>query len=191
MTWVRVGAGPGIWVGSVVWDEAYIQTFNPKDGWPLVGGTGVYHFVDELLVIGTVTGIVVLAIVRQLQTPPQTGTTLPFRRVELRCRLLHRRRRPPRRSRHDLRQGRPDTRRRPLQRVHRFPRPSFVAGGDFGSAKPAPRTPTQRTAVGVDSLLREPSLPERRAMVRRDRAEIPRVRLASPAKTLFQNGWAE
>ncbi|MHA6554749.1 (Fe-S)-binding protein [Corynebacterium pyruviciproducens] len=50
----------GFLLGSVVWFEAYIQMFNPAGGWPLIGHTAVYHFIDELLGLGTVIGILVL-----------------------------------------------------------------------------------------------------------------------------------
>ena len=56
----------GFLLGSVVWFEAYIQMFNPTGGWPLVGSTAVYHFIDELLGLGTVVGILVLMAVHWL-----------------------------------------------------------------------------------------------------------------------------
>ncbi|QNG20168.1 (Fe-S)-binding protein [Rhodococcus triatomae] len=59
----------GFLLGSIVAMEAYIQTFNPEGHWPLIGGTGVYHFVDELLGIGTVIGIIALVIIRQRNHP--------------------------------------------------------------------------------------------------------------------------
>ncbi|WP_235870748.1 (Fe-S)-binding protein [Rhodococcus xishaensis] len=59
----------GFLLGSIVAMEAYIQTFNPEGGWPLIGGTAVYHFVDELLGIGTVIGIIALVIIRQRNHP--------------------------------------------------------------------------------------------------------------------------
>lgn len=56
----------GFLLGSVVWFEAYIQMFNPTGGWPLVGSTAVYHFIDELLGLGTVVGILVLMAIHWL-----------------------------------------------------------------------------------------------------------------------------
>ena len=55
----------GFLLGSMVWFEAYIQIFDPEGGWPIIGGWGVYHFIDELLGLGTVIGIIALIIVRQ------------------------------------------------------------------------------------------------------------------------------
>ncbi|NLE81834.1 MAG: Fe-S oxidoreductase, partial [Rhodococcus sp.] len=59
----------GFLLGSIVAMEAYIQTFNPEGHWPIIGGTAVYHFIDELLGIGTVVGIIALVIIRQLNHP--------------------------------------------------------------------------------------------------------------------------
>ncbi|MEV0945376.1 heterodisulfide reductase-related iron-sulfur binding cluster [Rhodococcus sp. NPDC049939] len=59
----------GFLLGSIVAMEAYIQTFNPEGNWPLIGGTAVYHFIDELLGIGTVIGIIALVIIRQRNHP--------------------------------------------------------------------------------------------------------------------------
>ena len=56
----------GFLLGSFVWFEAYIQTFNPAGGWPLIGRTAAYHVVDEFLGVGTVLGIVVLMVIRRL-----------------------------------------------------------------------------------------------------------------------------
>ena len=55
----------GFLLGAMVWFEAYIQIFDPEGGWPIIGGWGVYHFIDELLGLGTVIGIIALIIVRQ------------------------------------------------------------------------------------------------------------------------------
>ena len=59
----------GFLFGSVVWFEAYIQTFNPAGGWPWVSGTWVYHLAEEILAVGTVLGIGYLIAVRQLSRP--------------------------------------------------------------------------------------------------------------------------
>ncbi|RRQ29095.1 4Fe-4S dicluster domain-containing protein [Rhodococcus sp. Eu-32] len=59
----------GFMLGAVVWFEAYGQTFNPEFHWPLVGNTAVYHFLDEILGLGTVIGITTLIIIRQLNHP--------------------------------------------------------------------------------------------------------------------------
>ncbi|KQR96521.1 Fe-S oxidoreductase [Williamsia sp. Leaf354] len=59
----------GFVVGSLLWFEAYGQTFNPEFHWPLFGDTFVWHLLDELLGIGTVVGIVTLMIIRQLNHP--------------------------------------------------------------------------------------------------------------------------
>lgn len=59
----------GFLLGAFVAMEAYIQTFYPEGGWPIVGNLVAYHFVDELLGIGTVIGGVVLVIIRQLNHP--------------------------------------------------------------------------------------------------------------------------
>ena len=55
----------GFLLGALVWFEAYIQTFNPEGGWPIIGNWAVYHFVDEILGIGTTLGIIALIIIRQ------------------------------------------------------------------------------------------------------------------------------
>ncbi|MHA7687068.1 (Fe-S)-binding protein [Corynebacterium evansiae] len=55
----------GFLLGAMVWFEAYIQIFNPEGGWPIIGDWAVYHFVDELLGLGTVIGIITLIIIRQ------------------------------------------------------------------------------------------------------------------------------
>ncbi|MBI8990224.1 heterodisulfide reductase-related iron-sulfur binding cluster [Corynebacterium meridianum] len=47
----------GFLIGFVLWFEAYIQTFRPRGGWPIVSEWGIYHLADELLGIGTVAGI--------------------------------------------------------------------------------------------------------------------------------------
>ncbi|WP_291079755.1 (Fe-S)-binding protein, partial [Dietzia sp. UBA5065] len=55
----------GFLLGSFVWFEAYIQTFNPRGGWPWVSDQGWYHLIDEILGLGTVIGITALIIIRQ------------------------------------------------------------------------------------------------------------------------------
>lgn len=54
----------GFLVGVVVWFEAYIQTFNPAGGWPLLSALKLYHFLEEVLALGTTVGIVFLIVVR-------------------------------------------------------------------------------------------------------------------------------
>ncbi|MCQ9366418.1 (Fe-S)-binding protein, partial [Corynebacterium sp. 70RC1] len=54
----------GFLLGVVVWFEAYIQTFNPAGGWPLLKDWGVYHFLEEVLAVGTTLGILFLIAVR-------------------------------------------------------------------------------------------------------------------------------
>ncbi|MCQ9371432.1 (Fe-S)-binding protein, partial [Corynebacterium sp. 35RC1] len=54
----------GFLLGVVVWFEAYIQTFNPASGWPLLKDWGVYHFLEEVLAVGTTLGILFLIAVR-------------------------------------------------------------------------------------------------------------------------------
>ncbi|MGB2718936.1 MAG: (Fe-S)-binding protein [Rhodococcus sp. (in: high G+C Gram-positive bacteria)] len=55
--------------GAVVAMEANIQTFNPEGHWPVFGDWAVYHLMDEVLGLGTVIGIVVLIVIRQLNHP--------------------------------------------------------------------------------------------------------------------------
>ena len=55
----------GFLLGSLVWFEAYIQTFNPAGGWPILKDLAAWHFIDELLGLGTTLGILALIIVRQ------------------------------------------------------------------------------------------------------------------------------
>ncbi|MFJ7623476.1 MULTISPECIES: (Fe-S)-binding protein [Rhodococcus] len=59
----------GFALGMFVAMEAYIQTFNPAGGWPIVSGWAAYHFIDELLGLGTVVGITTLIVIRQLNHP--------------------------------------------------------------------------------------------------------------------------
>lgn len=54
----------GFLFGILVWFEAYIQTFAPDKGWPGLSTWPVYHFVEEVLGIGTVLGICFLIGVR-------------------------------------------------------------------------------------------------------------------------------
>ncbi len=54
----------GFIIGSLVWFEAYIQTFNPAGGWPLLSSWSIYHFLEEVLAIGTVVGITFLFTLR-------------------------------------------------------------------------------------------------------------------------------
>ena len=55
----------GFLLGSLVWFEAYIQTFNPAGGWPILKDLAAWHLIDELLGLGTTLGILALIIVRQ------------------------------------------------------------------------------------------------------------------------------
>ena len=54
----------GFLIGSLVWFEAYIQTFNPAGGWPLLSQWSLYHFAEEVLAIGTILGIGFLFAIR-------------------------------------------------------------------------------------------------------------------------------
>ena len=54
----------GFLIGSLVWFEAYIQTFNPAGGWPLLSQWSLYHFAEEVLAIGTALGIGFLFAIR-------------------------------------------------------------------------------------------------------------------------------
>ena len=54
----------GFLIGSLVWFEAYIQTFNPAGGWPLLSDFSLYHFAEEIFALGTVLGILFLIFVR-------------------------------------------------------------------------------------------------------------------------------
>ncbi|MDO4760578.1 MAG: (Fe-S)-binding protein, partial [Corynebacterium sp.] len=54
----------GFLFGSLVWFEAYIQTFAPDSGWPILSDLRLYHFVEEVLAWGTVAGIVFLFTLR-------------------------------------------------------------------------------------------------------------------------------
>ncbi len=54
----------GFLFGIVVWFEAYIQTFNPAGGWPILSDWNVYHFVEEVLAVATIVGILFLVGVR-------------------------------------------------------------------------------------------------------------------------------
>lgn len=54
----------GFLFGSIVWFEAYIQTFNPAGGWPFLSHWRAYHLVEEILALGTVFGILFLIVIR-------------------------------------------------------------------------------------------------------------------------------
>ena len=54
----------GFLFGILVWFEAYIQAFNPTGGWPLLSDWPVYHFLEEVLALGTILGIGFLVAVR-------------------------------------------------------------------------------------------------------------------------------
>ncbi|MCS4536008.1 (Fe-S)-binding protein [Corynebacterium sp. HS2168-gen11] len=54
----------GFLIGSLVWFEAYIQTFAPHSGWPILANLQLYHFVEEVLALGTVVGISFLMALR-------------------------------------------------------------------------------------------------------------------------------
>ncbi|WP_156232871.1 heterodisulfide reductase-related iron-sulfur binding cluster [Corynebacterium occultum] len=54
----------GFLFGSIVWFEAYIQAFDPAGGWPFLNSWPVYHFVEEVLALGTIIGILFLIGVR-------------------------------------------------------------------------------------------------------------------------------
>ncbi|MFE3099909.1 (Fe-S)-binding protein [Nocardia tengchongensis] len=59
----------GFLAGMLLWFEAYGQTFDGEFHWPIIGSWGIYHLVDEILGLGTVIGIVVLIVIRQLNHP--------------------------------------------------------------------------------------------------------------------------
>ncbi|GAA2472102.1 (Fe-S)-binding protein [Nocardia seriolae] len=59
----------GFLAGFILWFEAYGQIFDPEFHWPIIGSWGIYHLVDEILGIGTVIGILVLIVIRQLNHP--------------------------------------------------------------------------------------------------------------------------
>ncbi|KAA2248435.1 (Fe-S)-binding protein [Solihabitans fulvus] len=59
----------GFLIGSLVWFEAYGETFDPTFHWPLFGDLAVWNLLTELLGWGTVVGGVALVIIRQLNHP--------------------------------------------------------------------------------------------------------------------------
>ncbi|MQY30987.1 heterodisulfide reductase-related iron-sulfur binding cluster [Nocardia aurantia] len=59
----------GFLAGFILYFEAYGQTFDPTFHWPVFGNWHIYHFMDEVLGIGTVIGILVLITIRQLNHP--------------------------------------------------------------------------------------------------------------------------
>ncbi|MBJ8345058.1 heterodisulfide reductase-related iron-sulfur binding cluster [Antrihabitans sp. YC2-6] len=65
--------------GSMLWFEAYGQTFNPEFHWPIIGNLAVYHLWDEILGIGTVVGILTLIVIRQLNHPRRQSKPSRFR----------------------------------------------------------------------------------------------------------------
>lgn len=68
----------GFMLGAIVWFEAYGQTFDPSFHWPIIGNTAVYHFIDEILGLGTVIGILTLIYIRQRNHPRQPGRMSRF-----------------------------------------------------------------------------------------------------------------
>ncbi|MBC3185802.1 4Fe-4S dicluster domain-containing protein [Corynebacterium sp. zg-331] len=64
----------GFLLGSVVWFEAYIQTFSPAGGWPFLHDWPPYHLAEEALAVGTLLGISLLIGVRlRLGTADKTS----------------------------------------------------------------------------------------------------------------------
>ncbi|MGC5257136.1 heterodisulfide reductase-related iron-sulfur binding cluster [Gordonia sp. DT218] len=59
----------GFLAGFILWFEAYGQIFDPDFHWPVIGAWKIYIFADELLGLGTVIGIIVLMVIRQLNHP--------------------------------------------------------------------------------------------------------------------------
>ncbi|OZC32663.1 heterodisulfide reductase-related iron-sulfur binding cluster [Gordonia polyisoprenivorans] len=59
----------GFLIGAIFWFEAYGQIFDPHFHWPVIGAWNIYIFADEVLGLGTVIGITVLMIIRQLNHP--------------------------------------------------------------------------------------------------------------------------
>ncbi|MDS1114254.1 (Fe-S)-binding protein [Gordonia westfalica] len=59
----------GFMGGALLWFEAYGQSIDPKFHWPVFGDTFAWHLWDELLGIGTVVGIMVLIVIRQMNHP--------------------------------------------------------------------------------------------------------------------------
>ncbi|WP_211325204.1 (Fe-S)-binding protein, partial [Williamsia limnetica] len=59
----------GFLLGALLWFEAYGQVFDPEFSWPLFGDTFAWHLLDEILGLGTVIGILVLILIRQLNHP--------------------------------------------------------------------------------------------------------------------------
>ncbi|APT93802.1 fadF [Corynebacterium phocae] len=73
----------GFLFGIVVWFEAYIQTFAPARGWPLISNLAAYHLVEEVLAIATVLGISFLAFIRWRKPARfENSQTLPAILVE-------------------------------------------------------------------------------------------------------------
>ncbi|RJO76764.1 4Fe-4S dicluster domain-containing protein [Nocardia panacis] len=59
----------GFLAGFILYFESYFQTFDPEFHWPIIGGWGIYHLLDELLGMATFVGIAVLIVIRQLNHP--------------------------------------------------------------------------------------------------------------------------
>ena len=71
---VMVGFG-GLFLALV---EAYGEVWNPRFHLPLIGEWGPYSLLVELLGVGTVVGIAVLATYRQVNNPRRTGRASRF-----------------------------------------------------------------------------------------------------------------
>ncbi|RJQ68059.1 (Fe-S)-binding protein [Pseudonocardiaceae bacterium YIM PH 21723] len=59
----------GFLLGSLALFEAYGEVFVPTFGWPILDEIPVFQLLMELLGVGTVVGIVVLIVIRQLAHP--------------------------------------------------------------------------------------------------------------------------
>ncbi|TVT62167.1 (Fe-S)-binding protein [Amycolatopsis rhizosphaerae] len=59
----------GFLIGSLVWFEAYGETFDPNFHWPIFGAWEPWLLLVELLGLGTVVGGIALVIIRQRNHP--------------------------------------------------------------------------------------------------------------------------
>ncbi|MEQ3552212.1 (Fe-S)-binding protein [Pseudonocardia nematodicida] len=71
---VMIGFG-GLFLALV---EAFVEVWNPRFHLPLIGEWGVYSLFVEILGVGTVVGIGVLIVIRQLNNPARTGRSSRF-----------------------------------------------------------------------------------------------------------------
>ncbi|MDA3630905.1 Fe-S oxidoreductase, partial [Saccharopolyspora sp. WRP15-2] len=68
----------GFLIGSLALFEAYGEVFVPTWGWPFLSDLAIYGLLMEILGVGTVVGILVLIVIRQLNHPRRADRVSRF-----------------------------------------------------------------------------------------------------------------